>query len=113
MTQLDQTTPDSMREDLLRQVITTDVHLRRLSPGTGEWDALIALSGAAYTALAFLDALAAADPAAAAEATALIAGRIEGADQVEFAWDAASAAGYDPQVWVDAITESLARKDAR
>ncbi|MFD9047804.1 hypothetical protein [Streptomyces zaomyceticus] len=53
----------------------------------------------AWSAYRFLDALRTADPKLAAEVVADVAGQLDSGEIGEFAWDAASLAGHDPEKW--------------
>ncbi|MFE5714508.1 hypothetical protein ACFQ7J_27310 [Streptomyces sp. NPDC056501] len=66
----------------------------------------------AWSAYRFLDALHIADPKLAAEVVSAVAGELESGEIGEFAWDAASAAGHDPEKWREEDEARWARQRA-
>ncbi|MGQ7754868.1 hypothetical protein ACUN29_41705 (plasmid) [Streptomyces sp. WC2508] len=96
-------------EDLLKQVLHSTQHLT--AADTSEAIAAHATAGVtAWTAYRYLDALHTADPHFAATVVAETAGQLDDGAISEWAWDAARAAGHDPQQWHDALQESQTRK---
>ncbi|WPO70251.1 hypothetical protein [Streptomyces sp. KN37] len=74
---------------------------------------LAAVNG--WTAFRYLDALYNVDPRAAAAVVAEVAGELESGEIGDFAWDAAEAAGFDPEKWhseYDARLKAVEKKPA-
>ncbi|MEW1699468.1 MULTISPECIES: hypothetical protein [unclassified Streptomyces] len=89
-------------KDLLRQTMHS---IRDLIEEDGNFPAALAAHAAAgataWTAYRYLEALHRADPLLAAQTVAESAGELDSGELGEFAYDAAYAAGFNPQAWED------------
>ncbi|WP_329595888.1 hypothetical protein OG195_44790 (plasmid) [Streptomyces sp. NBC_01362] len=104
-------TISEVAEDLLKQAL----HSTRLLTAVDTSEATAALATAGVTAWAayrYLDALHTADPHLAATVVAETAEELDDGAISEWAWDAARAAGHDPQQWQTELQERQARKQA-
>ncbi|MGW2109505.1 hypothetical protein [Streptomyces sp. NPDC001948] len=91
-------TISEVAEDLLKQVLHSTRHLT--AADTREAIAAHAIAGVtAWAAYRYLDALHTADPHLADAVVAETAGQLDDGAISEWAWDAAVAAGHDPQQW--------------
>ncbi|MFJ5129909.1 hypothetical protein ACIP80_33090 [Streptomyces sp. NPDC088555] len=93
-------------EELLRQTLRSTAHMIEAD---SELFAAHAIAGVtAWAAYRYLDALHTADPHLAAAVVAETAGQLDDGAIGEWAWDAAVAAGYNPQKWMAGLEEALA-----
>ncbi|MFZ3492303.1 hypothetical protein ACODT5_03515 [Streptomyces sp. 5.8] len=76
---------------------SSEVHTARITAGVNAW-----------TAYRYLQGLQIADPQLAASVVADTAGQLDSGEIGEFAWDAAEAAGHDPNAWQDEVDKYLA-----
>ncbi|MER5678640.1 hypothetical protein ABT081_17035 [Streptomyces sp. NPDC002238] len=109
-------------EALLRSVLRSmaDVHHTDSDTQKDLWYAQIRIGVADWSAFRYLDALYNVDPRIAQAVVAEVAGELDAGEIGEFAWDAASKAGHDPQKWSDdyeahlkALAEKLAVEAAQ
>ncbi|MFH9798041.1 hypothetical protein [Streptomyces virginiae] len=98
-------------EDLLRQVLrsNTDMH-GKSGDQPEEFRAHVVGAVSGWAAYRYLDALHKADPRLAAEIVTDVAEQLDSGEIGEFAWDAAEAAGFDPQKWDDEYQNHLAEQ---
>ncbi|MGW2089087.1 hypothetical protein [Streptomyces sp. NPDC001880] len=104
-------TVGQVAEDLLKQVLSSTQRL--VAADTGEAMAAHATAGAtAWAAYRYLDALHTADPLLADAVVAETAEQLDDGAISEWAWDAAAAAGHDPQKWQTELEERPAKRAA-
>lgn len=98
-------------EDLLRQVLrsNTDMH-GKSGDKPDEFMAHVIGAVNGWSAYRYLDALHKADPRLAAEVAADVAEQLDAGEIGEFAYDAAEAAGFDPDKWAEDYRNHLAEQ---
>jgi hypothetical protein len=106
-------TPLTLAAAMLKQVFETNALTSRHINDRERFPQLISAGVAAFVAaeaLLFLNDL---DPEAATRFAKQVAERLDDGDLTNWAWHHAVDAGHDPQAWIDAITERLAKGEAR
>lgn len=98
-------------EELLKQTLRSGWDMRGKSiDKPDEFHAHVAAAVHAWMAFQYLDALHNADPRAAQAAVVETAEQLDSGEIGEWAWDAARAAGFDPQKWADDYEAYLKKK---
>lgn len=96
--------------ELLKQTLRSTHSLIWGDDPSSEVLAAHAIAGVtAWTAYRYLQALHTADPKLAASVVADTADQLDSGEIGEFAWDAAEAAGHDPNTWQDEVDKYLAK----
>jgi hypothetical protein len=100
--------PRETGEELLKQTLHScaDMHGKSMS-NPDEFHAHVSAGVHAWMAYRFLDALHTVDPRYAEQIIADTAEQLDSGEIGEFAWDAAEAAGHNPQQWHDEYTAYL------